>query len=112
MKCQSWRVANERTPLARFGCAWRPGTLARGANYRLETIDNGRLVSDQGLPGRPPECLHAYRGAAGERKIPGARRSCGQPFRVVTEGRIPATEGLFELPVEIFCSRLEQQTSS
>jgi hypothetical protein len=41
-----------------------PGTLARSADYRLEAIDNGRFISNQGLPGRPSERLQAQPPAA------------------------------------------------
>src|SRR5258708_29475380 len=45
-------------------------------------------------------------GGFGARKFSGASRSCGQLFSIVTESRIPAAEGLLEISVENFCSRL------
>jgi hypothetical protein len=50
--------------------------------------------------------VYVMEGTRRERKFSGASRSCGQPFSIVTESRIPAAEGLLEISVENFCSSL------
>src|SRR5260221_634393 len=94
-------------------CCWvrsRESANGRAKNFPKQPYLSAiHLLLFAQSPGALPCFYFPFRARTplpGERKIPGARRSCGQPFSVVTEGRIPATEGLFEIPVENFCSSL------